>query len=114
MRFSKPFYQNICKLFAKLLPVVICSSLLVCCVGEQTKRDFPPPNKISPPESAININTASARELEKLPHVGGKIAQRIVEHRESFGSFRKPEHLLLVDGVSDAHFREMRNLVKVE
>ncbi len=71
-------------------------------------------NQITPSESSININTASAEELEKLPHVGARIARRIVEHREKYGKFRKPEYLLLVDGISDRHFREMRNLIKVE
>jgi competence protein ComEA len=65
-------------------------------------------------ESAININTASAEELEKLPHIGIKKAQAIVEYREKFGRFQKAEYLMLVEGINDNHFREIRNLVKVE
>lgn len=114
MQFSKPFYQSVCKSFAKLLSLVIASNLLICCVREQTKQNPATQNQVSISESAININIASAAELEKLPHVGEKIARRIVEHRERFGAFRKPEHLLLVEGVSDAHFREMKNFIKIE
>lgn len=62
----------------------------------------------------ININTASAAELEKLPHIGAKTAQAIVEYREKFGGFRKPEHLLLIQGISDEKFREVKSLIKVE
>lgn len=62
----------------------------------------------------ININTASVETLEKLPYIGVKTAQEIVEHREKFGKFRKPEHLLLVRGISDKKFREMRSLIKAE
>lgn len=62
----------------------------------------------------ININTASAETLEKLPNIGAKTAREIVEHREKFGKFRKPEHLLLIRGVSDKKFREIENLVKAE
>jgi competence ComEA-like helix-hairpin-helix protein len=71
----------------------------------------------NPPEmsaSAININTANAAELEKLPRVGKETARKIIEHREKYGAFRRPEHLILVRGMSDKKFREIRNLVKVE
>lgn len=71
-------------------------------------------NRVSFSESAVNINTATAEELEKLPHVGAKTAREIVNHREKFGAFRKPEHLLLVRGVSDNRFRQMRHLIKTE
>ena len=114
MQSFKPFIQNICKLFVKLFSLIISCSLLICCVREITKPVLPPQNQITISESAINVNNASVRELEKLPHVGEKIARRIVEHRGKFGRFRRAEHLLLIDGISDEHFREMRNFVRVE
>lgn len=114
MKFSKSFNQTIYRLSVKLFSVFISCSLLVCCVGEQTKQNFTAQNQISTAESAININTASAQEIEKLPSVGETTAQKIVEHRERFGAFRKPEHLLLIEGVSEERFWAMRNFVKVE
>lgn len=65
-------------------------------------------------ENAVNINTASAEELELIPHIGEKLALRIVEHRERYGPFQKPEHLILVSGISDARFREMRDLICID
>jgi competence ComEA-like helix-hairpin-helix protein len=62
----------------------------------------------------ININTASANELEVLPGIGKALAARIVEHREEFGRFRRPEHLIMVRGISDKRFRNLQNLVTVE
>lgn len=62
-------------------------------------------------ENSININTASADELEKLPAIGEEFARRIIEHREKFGRFRRAEHLLLVKGMSDKKFRRIKNLV---
>ena len=64
--------------------------------------------------NAININTASALELEKLPKIGEEFAQRIIEHREKYGRFRRAEYLILVRGMTDKKFRELRDLVKVE
>jgi competence protein ComEA len=62
----------------------------------------------------ININTASANELETLPGIGRGLAARIIEHREKYGPFRRPEHLIAVRGISDRRFRALRDLIKVE
>jgi competence protein ComEA len=64
--------------------------------------------------AAININTASRHELEKLPGVGSGIAERIVAHREQYGPFRRAEHLMMVRGISDQKFRELRPMIVVE
>jgi len=68
------------------------------------------------PEHAgqINLNTATAAELETLPGVGKVIAERIVAHREQYGPFRRPEHLMMVRGISDNKFRQLRSLVTVD
>ena len=62
----------------------------------------------------ININAASAEELEKLPGIGKALAARIIEHREKYGPFRRPEHLIIVRGISDKRFRALRDLITVE
>jgi competence protein ComEA len=64
--------------------------------------------------SRININTASANELETLPGIGKGLAGRIIEHRETFGPFRKPEHLIIVRGISDKRFHALENMITVE
>ena len=67
-----------------------------------------------PTQTRINLNTASANELETLPGIGKSLAERIIEHREKFGPFRRPEHLIIVRGISDKRFRALRDLVTVE
>jgi competence ComEA-like helix-hairpin-helix protein len=62
----------------------------------------------------ININTASPQELEALPGIGKALAERIIEHREKYGPFRRPEHLLIVRGISDKRFQNLRDLITVE
>ena len=62
----------------------------------------------------ININTATAKELETLPGIGKGLADRIVEHRDKYGPFRRPEHLIAVRGISDRRFRALRDLITVE
>ena len=62
----------------------------------------------------ININTASVSDLERLPGVGKVLAERIVEHRENYGPFRRAEHLLMVRGISDRKFREIQQMLTVD
>lgn len=107
-------YFSICKISIKLLPLIIFCFLLGCNWQKEAQQVLLTENQVIVSESAININIASAGELEKLPHIGEKLAQKIIEHREKFGRFRKAEYLLLVDGISDSRFRELRNLIKVE
>jgi competence ComEA-like helix-hairpin-helix protein len=64
--------------------------------------------------SHININSASAQEMEQLPGVGKVIAERIIAYREQYGRFRRPEELLMVNGVSDKKFRAIQALIVVD
>ena len=64
--------------------------------------------------AAININTTSAGELQKIPYIGEKLAAQIVEHRERYGPFRTAESLILIPGISDSRFRKIRELVRVD
>jgi competence ComEA-like helix-hairpin-helix protein len=67
----------------------------------------------SVPAQVININTASAAELETLPGIGKATAERIIAHRERYGPFRRVEHLLMVRGISDGKFRALRPMIVV-
>jgi competence ComEA-like helix-hairpin-helix protein len=88
--------------------IIICSS----CLPIRT-HDLSVP-VTTPVEASININTASRDELETLPGIGETLANRIIEHRERYGKFRRVEHLLLIKGLSDKKFRRLRVLVKAE
>lgn len=61
----------------------------------------------------VNINTASATELEALPGVGEVIAQRIVDYRTQNGPFASVDELLDVSGIGPITLEEMRELVTV-
>jgi len=94
---------------------------LIGCIKQPTIAPNQPAtagsNSVAPfqnrPEK-ININNASAKELEKLPGIGKGLAERIVDHREKYGPFRRPEHLIIVRGISDRRFRALRDLIIVE
>jgi competence protein ComEA len=61
----------------------------------------------------INVNTASASELEELPGVGPTTAQAIVDHRERNGPFASVDDLLDVRGIGEAKLAEIRDRATV-
>jgi competence protein ComEA len=68
----------------------------------------------SRPNHAININTADVSMLESLPNIGHALALKIVEHRSRYGPFRKPEHLLILDGMSEKKFLGIQSRITVD
>ena len=61
----------------------------------------------------VNINTASASELEKLPGIGPALAQRIVEYRDSHGPFASVDALTDVPGIGKAKLEGLREQATV-
>jgi comEA protein len=65
------------------------------------------------PGEKINLNTASLVELQNLPQIGPKIAQRIVDYRKQNGSFKKIEELMKVKGIGEKVFNKLKELITV-
>jgi competence protein ComEA len=72
-----------------------------------------PANTNANPDGLVNINTASAIELDQLPGIGEVLAARIVEFRERFGPFTSVDQLIDVEGISESTVEELRPLVTV-
>ncbi len=74
----------------------------------QTKAGAPTVAKGAAPATAVNINTASATDLEGLPGIGAKTAARILEYRQKNGPFKKVEELMNVRGVGEKNFLKLK------
>jgi competence protein ComEA len=66
-----------------------------------------------PPSTPLDLNTATAEQLDALPGVGPSTAAAIVEHRTEHGRFRSVEELLEVRGIGPAKLASIRSKVKV-
>ena len=62
----------------------------------------------------ININAASALELEELPGIGPVLAQAIVDYREEHGSFESAEQLTEVYGIGEGKLEAMRPFLRLD
>jgi len=61
----------------------------------------------------LDLNTATAQELEALPGIGPVLARRIVEYRDRYGPFQKVEDLLAVRGIGPVLLEKIRPYVYV-
>lgn len=66
------------------------------------------------PGGKVNINTASASELETLPSIGASTAQQILDFRKKNGPFRKIEDIMKVPGIKESRFNSMKDFISVD
>ena len=62
----------------------------------------------------VNLNTASQEELEDLPGIGPKLAERIIAWREQNGGFLSVEQLMDISGIAEGKFEDIKDFVYVE
>ena len=81
----------------------------------QGQQAGPPRPAANPAASVamVNINTASAAELDALPGVGSKTAALIIEYRQKNGPFKKIEEIMNVRGIGEKSFLKMKPLIMV-
>jgi competence protein ComEA len=81
---------------------------------DRVGRETPQPPPAGPPQSGpLDLNRASAEELQALPGIGPVLAQRVVEYRSSAGGFRRVEDLRQVKGIGAKKYDRVRTLVSV-
>ncbi|MGW3959395.1 helix-hairpin-helix domain-containing protein [Amycolatopsis sp. NPDC005003] len=83
--------------------------------GEQLAVGIPAqPDPGSPAAGGkLNLNSATADQLDTLPGVGEVMAKRIVQWRTDHGGFTKVEQLRDVDGIGESRFEKLREQVTV-
>ncbi len=77
----------------------------------------PPPVVHAPratPDDPVELNRATAEDLRRLPGIGEKRAQAILELRAKLGQFRHLEELLRVKGIGRATLKKLRPLVRLD
>jgi competence protein ComEA len=98
-----------------LASLVIVSATLAAQPGVQTApaQTATAARAETKPAMLVNLNTATAAELEKLPGIGQKVAARIVEYRQQKGPFKKIEELMNVQGIGEKSFLQLRTQITV-
>jgi competence protein ComEA len=105
-------------MFRTLLPAIALVSLAGVAPPAHAAQAQPaassrPAAKPAASTVVVNINTASAAELDALPGIGAKTAALIIEYRQKNGPFKKVEELMNVRGVGEKNFLKLRTQLSV-
>lgn len=89
---------------------VAASPALSAIAGTRADHPIAPrgPEAMPTAEGLVNLNTATASELETLPYVGPKRAQAILALRTKIGRFKSVDDLLKVKGIGRGTLKRMR------
>lgn len=92
--------------------LALCGTLLIAPLTFAA-TDQQSPSAAAASKPVINLNTATADQLETLPGIGQKTAERIIEYRTKSGGFKRIEDLMNVKGIGEKSFLKLKPLVAV-
>ena len=95
----------------------LCLAALAALLAAGPRAQTAPPSAgaftTAAPAVLVNLNTATVAELQTLPGIGAKTAERILQYREKNGPFKKIEELMNVQGIGEKSFLKLRPQVSV-
>ena len=102
-------------MFRSALSIVALSCLLCALPSAAAAQAKAGTRAAAKPSSTaiVNLNTASATDLEGLPGIGAKTAARILEYRQKNGPFKKVEELMNVRGVGEKNFLKLKPQITI-
>lgn len=70
-------------------------------------------SKKKPPMHPVNLNSASALELQQVPGIGPSTADKILQMRKSYGAFKSVDDLLAIKGIGPKKLDKMKKYLTV-
>ena len=94
--------------------LAICGVILTAAPAPAATTQQPAAaNASAPSKPAVNLNAATIDQLETLPGIGRKTAERIIEYRTKSGGFKRIEDLMNVKGIGEKGFLKLKPFVAV-
>lgn len=96
-----------------IIPGVLALSVLLMMASSAHAQTPAASAPAAAQKASINLNTATLDQLETLPGIGRKTAERILEQRQKSGGFKKIEELMNVKGIGEKSFLKIKPMVFV-
>jgi len=89
-------------------------ALLAACSLAFAASAAPEGDAASRVTGVVNLNTATADELQLLPGIGAARAQAVIDLRKQRGGFKSVEELKDVKGIGDTALERLRPFVRLD
>jgi len=96
-----------------LLMILAIITMTATRTTAEQKSPAAPAKAMATAAAPNNLNAATQGQLETLPGIGAKAAQRILEFRQKNGNFKKVEDLMNVKGIGEKAFLKLKPLLIV-
>ena len=95
-------------------PVVDEMQIYVPEIGEvSTQQTLEQQTQSDSSSGKININTAQAEDLTRLPGIGESRARTIIQYREEHGGFQNISEIMNISGIKQAMFDKIKDLITI-
>lgn len=95
------------------IALAICGTILLSSPAHAQSAPDAPQQSPAAAKPALNLNAATVDQLETLPGIGRKTAERIIEYRTKSGGFKRIEDLMNVKGIGEKSFLKLKPLIIV-
>jgi competence protein ComEA len=99
------------KRMLQALALIVCLGLVLAPAAAPAQNSKA--QSATPTTEKVNINTATAEQLQTLPGIGPALAKSIVDYRTKTGKFKKIEELINVKGVGEKKFEQIKDRLTV-
>src|SRR6202521_1677945 len=95
---------------ARRFPIRLLSSFLFLSLIFSASADA---GKKKPPAKPVDLNTATSEELQQVPGIGPATAEKILQMRKSYGSFKSVDDLVAIRGIGKKRLDKMRKYLTI-
>lgn len=110
---------------SRFIPALALLAIASCKSGESatnsnsvaasaSERDGTSLAHTTPKEPCLNLNIATAYELIELPGIGEAMAKKIIDYRRRHGRFRRPEEIIIIEGIGEKKYRAIAKMICAE
>jgi competence protein ComEA len=96
-----------------VIAILACALAVPLAAQDKPAPAARPRQAAAAPAAPVNLNTATQAQIETLPGIGAKAAERIIEYRQKNGGFKKIEELMNVKGIGEKSFLKLKPYLTV-